>query len=81
MWPLMSRAGFGQQGFQVGPRRFLVIAVFRRSGRRTERLFEERNADTLRTTHGFQGGRRPRFALHHLGKQDQPHADDLAFLG
>ena len=70
----MSRAGFGQQGFQDGPGCFLVIAMFGWSGGRTERLFEEGDADALRAAHFFQRGGRPRLALHHLGKQGQPHA-------
>ena len=77
----MSRAGFGQQGFQDGPGRFLMIAMFGRSGGRTERLFEERDADALRAAHFLERGRRPRLALHHLGEQGQPDGDDLAFLG
>ena len=31
-----------------------------------------------RSTDGSQCGRRPRLALHHLGKQRQPHGDDFA---
>src|SRR5438067_2022937 len=54
--------------------------MFGRSSRRTERLFEEGDADTLGAPHCFQGSRRPRLALHHLRKQSQPDTDDLAFL-
>ncbi len=55
--------------------------MFGGSRGRAERLFEEGDADPLRAAHGFQGGRRPRLALHHLGEQGQPDADDLALLG
>src|SRR5205807_785858 len=51
-----------------------------RSRSRTERLFEERNADAFRTTDLLQGRRRPRLALHHLGKEGQTDADNLPFL-
>ena len=65
-------AGFRQQHFQDGSGCFLVVAVFRRSRRRTEGLFKEGDADAFGATHGFQGGRGPCLALHHLCKQGQP---------
>ena len=74
-------AGFGQQGFQHRPGRFLMVAVFGRGGGRTERLFEKGDADPFGAAHFLERGRRPCFALHHLGEQGQPDADDLAFLG
>ena len=77
----MSLPVSGKQSFQIGSGCFLVIAVLGWSGGRTERLFEKRDADALGATHFFQGGRRPRLALHHLRKQGQPDGDDLAFLG
>src|SRR5205085_2360181 len=75
------RAGFGQQGLEDGPDCLLVIAVFGRGGGGTERFFEEGHGNALRATYFLQRGGRPRFALHHLGKQGQADADHLAFLG
>ena len=39
------------------------------------------DAYTLGAADFLQGGRCPGLALHHLGKERQPHADDLAVLG
>jgi hypothetical protein len=72
---------FGEQCFQNGSRRFLVESVFRWGGNGTERLLQEGHADALGPAHLLQRGRRPRFALHHLGKQGESDADDFAFLG
>jgi hypothetical protein len=71
---------FGQQRFQNGAGRFLVIAMFGRRRGRAKRLFEKDDADALGAAGRFQGSRRPRLALHHLGKQRQPHGNNLAFL-
>ena len=49
--------------------------------RRREGFLEKRNADSFRAAHLLERGRRPRLAFHHLGKQRQPDADDLPFLG
>src|SRR5438132_315817 len=46
-----------------------MIAVLWWSGSRTERLYEERDADAFGPTNFLQRGGRPRLALHHLGKQ------------
>ncbi len=67
-------AGFRQQHFQVGTGCFLVVAVFRRSRGCTEGFLKEGDADAFGSTHGFQGGRGPCLALHHLRKQGQPDA-------
>ena len=74
------RPGFGQQGLQHGLSRLLVQAMLRRGGRGSERLFEERDADAFGAADFLESGGRPWLALDHLGKQGQPHRDDLAFL-
>ena len=74
-------AGVGQQRFEKGPGRFLVVAVFGRGRGRTERLLQEGHADALSAADFLQRGKRPRLALHHLGKQGQADTNDLAFLG
>ena len=73
-------AGFGQQGVQDGSGRFLVQAMFGGSGARTKRFLQERDPDPIGAAHFLQGCRRPRLALHHLGKQGQPDGNHLAFL-
>ena len=73
-------AGFGQQGFEHGLRRFLVHAMAGIGLWRDECLFEERDAHARRAADFAQGGRRPRFAFHHLGEKCQPHRDDFPFL-
>src|SRR6266851_154483 len=57
-----------------------MVTVLRWSSGRTERLLEERDADALGTAYLLQSCRRPRLALHHLGKERQPDGDDFAFL-
>src|SRR5262245_9856946 len=58
-----------------------MIAVFRWSAGRTERLLQESHTHTRGAAHFSEGSRRPRFALHHFREQGQPDANDLAFLG
>ena len=59
----------------------MVQPVRRRGRGRAEGLFQKGDAHTLGAPHLSQCGRRPRLALDHLGKQSQPHRDDLAILG
>jgi len=69
-----------EKAFENFPRCLLVITVFGGSGARTEGFFEKRDTDPGGAAHFLQGGRRPCFAFHHLGKQCQTHGDDLTFL-
>ena len=50
--------------------------MFGWGGSGTERLFKECDADSFCSAHFFQRRWRPRFGLHHFGKQCQPNADD-----
>src|SRR6516164_9350549 len=74
-------ARFGQQYLEDGSGCFLVEPVLRIGGRGREAIFQEGDANTLGAADFLQRGGRPEFALHHLGKESQPDADDPPFLG
>ena len=73
--------GFGQQRLEHGLGGPLVQTMLRRGGRGGKGLFEEGHAHALGAADLPERGRRPGLALDHLGKQGQPHRDDLAILG
>jgi hypothetical protein len=72
-------ARFRQQGFENGTGGLLMQAMLR-IRLCTERVFQERHADSCGAADFFQRPGRPRFALHHLGEQGQPHTDNLAIF-
>src|SRR5262245_7156520 len=45
-----------------------------------KRFFQKGDSQTCRATYGFERRGRPRFVLHHVGKEGQANANDLAIL-